>query len=56
MNCIIPEENYHYIEIFMRGEIDTSVLKEPKNLEANKCEGESEIRCLTRYIHMIVKS
>jgi 8-oxo-dGTP pyrophosphatase MutT (NUDIX family) len=23
LNCVVLEENYHYIEIFMQGEVDT---------------------------------
>jgi len=36
---VVIEEDYHYITIFMRGEIDTSYMREPKNLEPDKCEG-----------------
>ncbi|VDI34531.1 8-oxo-dGTP diphosphatase [Mytilus galloprovincialis] len=39
MNCTVPEENYHYIDIFMQGEVDTTILREPKNMEPEKCEG-----------------
>lgn len=39
LNCIDLEEKYHYIEIFMQGEVDTNNVSEPKNLEPDKCEG-----------------
>lgn len=39
VNAVVIEEDYHYITIFMRGEIDTSHMREPKNLEPDKCEG-----------------
>ena len=39
LNCVVLEENYHYIEIFMQGEVDTDLVSEPKNLEPDKCEG-----------------
>ena len=39
INAVIEEEGYHYVVIFMRGEIDLSKQREPENLEPNKCEG-----------------
>ncbi|XP_022108182.1 nucleotide triphosphate diphosphatase NUDT15-like [Acanthaster planci] len=39
INAVIEEERYHYVVIFMRGEIDLTKKKEPENMEPNKCEG-----------------
>lgn len=39
VNAVVSEEDYHYITIFMKGEIDDSHAKEPENLEPDKCEG-----------------
>ena len=40
---MVIEEDYHYITIFMKGEIDINYLREPENLEPEKCEGKSYI-------------
>ena len=47
VNAVVPEEDYHYITIFMKGEIDNSQAKEPKNLEPDKCEGEGRKKTST---------
>nr|XP_055068141.1 nucleotide triphosphate diphosphatase NUDT15 [Misgurnus anguillicaudatus]XP_055068142.1 nucleotide triphosphate diphosphatase NUDT15 [Misgurnus anguillicaudatus]XP_055068143.1 nucleotide triphosphate diphosphatase NUDT15 [Misgurnus anguillicaudatus] len=39
LNSIRLEENYHYITIFMHGELDRSLSAEPVNLEPEKNEG-----------------
>ncbi|XP_068693140.1 nucleotide triphosphate diphosphatase NUDT15-like isoform X2 [Montipora foliosa] len=39
VNAMVIEEDYHYITIFMKGEIDINYLREPENLEPEKCEG-----------------
>ena len=39
LNVVIPEENYHYIELFVQGYVDTQHQVEPLNLEPDKCEG-----------------
>ena len=39
VNAVVHEEDYHYITIFMKGEIDDSHAKEPENMEPDKCEG-----------------
>lgn len=39
VNAVVTEADYHYITIFMKGEIDTSHVQEPENLEPDKCEG-----------------
>ena len=39
LNVVIPEENYHYIELFVQGCVDIQHLAEPANLEPDKCEG-----------------
>ena len=33
------EKNYHYVDIFMIGEVDLAYKEEPENLEPEKCEG-----------------
>ena len=44
VNAIVVEQDYHYITIFMKGEIDMSHAREPENLEPDKCEGNSRLR------------
>nr|XP_054756202.1 nucleotide triphosphate diphosphatase NUDT15-like [Lytechinus pictus]XP_054756208.1 nucleotide triphosphate diphosphatase NUDT15-like [Lytechinus pictus] len=39
VNAIHLEEDYHYITIFMRGEVDAEFKKDPENMEPHKCEG-----------------
>lgn len=39
VNAVVTDEDYHYITIFMKGEIDFSHTREPENLEPDKCEG-----------------
>ncbi|KAG5261969.1 hypothetical protein AALO_G00290610 [Alosa alosa] len=39
VNSIKLEENYHYITIFMQGELNRDISKEPVNLEPEKNEG-----------------
>lgn len=39
VNCIVKSENYHYVTLFVQGEVDGSFLKEPVNQEPDKCEG-----------------
>ena len=47
VNAVVPEEDYHYLTIFMKGEIDNSQAKEPENLEPDKCEGEGRKKTST---------
>lgn len=44
INAVVVEENYHYITIFMKGEIDMSHAQEPENLEPHKCKSKFRLR------------
>ncbi|XP_046559066.1 LOW QUALITY PROTEIN: uncharacterized protein LOC124268092 [Haliotis rubra] len=39
VNALKREENYHYITLFVRGEVDLSYKAEPENMEPTKCLG-----------------
>ncbi|XP_071092301.1 uncharacterized protein [Haliotis cracherodii] len=39
LNGVKREENYHYVELFIRGEVDLSLKAEPQNMEPHKCLG-----------------
>lgn len=41
VNAVVPKEDYHYITVFMKGEIDVSHQREPENLEPDKCDGKT---------------
>lgn len=45
VNSIKIEENYHYITIFMQGELNRDITKEPINREPEKNEGAYELFC-----------
>lgn len=39
VNTIMTDEGLHYIDLFVRGEVDPSHSREPQNMEPHKCEG-----------------
>ncbi|CAH1797245.1 unnamed protein product [Owenia fusiformis] len=39
VNATELEKNYHYVTLYIQGELDESFRKEPENLEPEKCEG-----------------
>lgn len=39
VNAVCIEKDYHYVTIFMRGEVDADFKKDPENMEPHKCEG-----------------
>ena len=39
VNAVEVENNYHYIDLFMMGEVDLDYKTEPENMEPHKCEG-----------------
>jgi len=52
LNVVIPEENYHYIELFVQGCVDIQHLAEPANLEPDKCEGVLLCACVCMHACM----
>ncbi|PIK42199.1 putative 8-oxo-dGTP diphosphatase NUDT15 [Apostichopus japonicus] len=38
-NAVNRPTKYHYVTIFMKGEVDSSYKEEPENTEPDKCEG-----------------
>ncbi len=40
VNAIAEEVNYHYITLFVTGQVDTAIKTEPENMEPEKCLGE----------------
>ena len=39
VNAVVRDEDYHYITVFMRSEVDLRHQREPINTEPDKCEG-----------------
>ena len=49
VNAVVHDEDYHYITVFMRSEVDLHHQREPINTEPDKCEGtENENICRAR--------
>ena len=40
VNAVDLEKDYHYITLFMKGEVNCDYQCEPENMEPDKCEGE----------------
>ncbi|KAK3584607.1 hypothetical protein CHS0354_005202 [Potamilus streckersoni] len=39
VNAVVEKEKYHYVELYVQGEVDIEVKREPINREPDKCEG-----------------
>lgn len=39
VNSIVPNIDYHYVTIFMKGEVRNCGPSEPENMEPDKCDG-----------------
>ncbi len=39
VNTVVPDIDYHYVTIFMKGEVTECGPSEPENKEPDKCEG-----------------
>ena len=39
INGVVLSEQYHYVTLFVQGDVDTDVKAEPSNLEPEKCQG-----------------
>lgn len=49
INSVVLEEDYHYVTIFMQGELDRKRSGEPENMEPEKNEGMSCHGCSANF-------